>query len=205
VLEGAVLLAAVWALDVLTRLRAPWTEGRRLSPSPARKQTRPGLPDYGEYGRFEWLIYSAYLWLTLGALLWIVMGIGGLASRALPIPPDAARHAIGAGFVTLLILGMAARMLPGFAGKRRVGNPALVTLTAWLGNAAAVARVFPVLVPALPGARILLGLSGIAGWLAVAILGINLWLTFRLPPSQEQGRGVYEAPSKESSGDERDA
>jgi hypothetical protein len=33
----------------------------------ALSEIRPGLPDYGEFGRFEWLLYAAYVWLIVAA------------------------------------------------------------------------------------------------------------------------------------------
>lgn len=176
-LMGASLLAFIVVLDVLTRLRAPWTVNRKLQPGPQRRQTRPGLPDYGEYGRFEWLVYSAYGWLGLASLLLVFDGALTLSGRPTPVSADAARHAIALGFVTLLIFGMAVRMLPGFTGTS-LASRRLVDLLALLGNAAALARVLPRLIPGLPAASALLGLSGLIGWLAVVLFAAELWLTF---------------------------
>ncbi|MCZ7571087.1 MAG: cbb3-type cytochrome c oxidase subunit I [Ardenticatenaceae bacterium] len=173
---GLALLAFISLLDVLTRVRAPWTVKRVSEPGPGRRPTRPSLPDYGEFGRFEWLIYSAYAWLAVAALLLAGQGVAEFVGRPATLAGDAARHALTAGFVTLLILGMAVRMLPGFTGMR-LASPRLVEFLALIGNAAAVARVLPRLVPALPGAAALIGLSGLLGWLVVALLSTELWLT----------------------------
>lgn len=175
---GLTVLAFISLIDVLTRLRNPWTVRRVGEPSADRRPTRPGLPDYGEFGRFEWLIYSAYAWLALAALLLAVDGAAVFLGRAAPLPSDAARHALSVGFVTLLIMGMAVRMLPGFTGMR-LASPRLVDALVLVGNGAAVARVLPKLLPALPGTGALMGLSGLLGWLVVALLAAELWLTLK--------------------------
>jgi hypothetical protein len=148
VLKGVVVLWFVWNLDLLTRRRPPWTVYRILHPGPDRRPTREGLPDYGEFGRFERLVYSAYLWLVAGALLEIGGGISALLGRPAAVSADAVRHLYLLGFVTQLILGMSVRMIPGFIHRRRVASSALVDATFWLGNAALVCRVVPLLLPA---------------------------------------------------------
>jgi len=196
VLEGAMLLLFIGLLDVLLRRRAPWTTTREILPQaapsgPGRRPTRGLLPDYGEYGRFEWLIQPAYVWLAVASMVAIINGLWGLLGQAPPLPVTAERHAIAAGFITLLIMGMAVRMLPGFAGRRTIASIHLVEALVWLGNAATLFRVGPLLaLPILwairmPGAELIaslaraaLGLSGVIGWLAVACLAVNLWWTF---------------------------
>lgn len=114
-------------------------------------------------------------WLLLAAGLALAAGVGGPSGWG--PPPDAERHALGAGFVTLLIVGMGTLLLPGFAGGRAPGGPATAGL--WLGNLAAALRVFPVLTgwlaPALlpPLARAgLMGLGGLLGGATVICLGL---------------------------------
>ncbi len=182
-LKGIVILVFIWKLDVLTRRRAPWTVLRVGHPDPSRPATRPGLPDYGEFGAFEKLLYFAYGWLAFGALMEAASGLSLLFGFELSISTDAIRHAYVLGFITQLILGMAVRMLPGFLGKKRVARPQLVIATFWLVNIAAASRVLTLIIPAdwvsaIPGALIFsqsaLGLSGIFGLTAVALLFKNL-------------------------------
>jgi len=186
VLKSAIILWFVWGLDLLTRRKTPWTAQRNLHPSPDRRPTRPGLPDYGEFGRFEWLIYAAYAWLVAAACGELTSGITSLAGRPSWVEPSVIRHLYLLGFITHLILGMAVRMLPGFMKKRRIASPRLVEATFWLGNAAMICRVLIFLIPLelgkmLPSlmtlARWALGLSGLVGLAGIACLAVNLWIT----------------------------
>jgi hypothetical protein len=188
VLKGGIILWFVWQLDVLTRRRAPWTVHRRLHPGPERRPTRPGLPDYGEFGRFDWLVYAAYVWLALAAGCELVAGGLALVRQPAFISSMAIRHMYLLGFITLLILGMAVRMLPGFLQQRRVAHPALVEATFWLGNTAVVSRILPFVVPPVilqhtPGmafiVRMAFGTSGLLGLATVWCLAWNLWQTAR--------------------------
>ena len=80
---------------------------------------------------------------------------------------------------------MGARLLPGFVGRQQTASARLVWATLWLGNAAALLRVVPLLAPWLLGASAvpapavptLLALSGVLDVAAVACFGWNLWRT----------------------------
>lgn len=180
--KGGVILWFIWKLDLLTRRRDPWTVHRILHPGPERRPTRPGLPDYGEFGRFELLVYAAYVWLILGALLESVGAIAFLFGWSIPVSTDAIRHIYLLGFITQLIFGMAPRMLPGFLKKKRIAIPELVTATFWLGTVATVSRVLPLILPPilynLPLLTFLMqtafAFSGVIGISAVVCLAINL-------------------------------
>jgi uncharacterized protein involved in response to NO len=183
--KSAVIFLFVWKLDLLLRRRAPWTVHRKFQPSPERQPTRDGLPDYGEFGRFERLLYSAYLWLLLGALLEWLTGLATIFGWDLAVSTDAIRHSYLLGFITLLILGMAPRMIPGFIQKK-LASPRLVEATFWLGNAAVICRIVPLLLPevllgkmplAVSLSQLIFALSGIFGLVAVSCLAVNLWRT----------------------------
>lgn len=183
---GGILLWFVWKLDVLTQHREPWTVRRRLHPGPERRPTRPGMPDYGEFGRFERRVYEAYVWLMLGACCDLGLGVSALVGHPLPISSDAVRHLYLLGFITHLIFGMGVRMTPGFLTQRQIASPLLVDCTWWFGTAAVVGRVLLFMLPAtvwavLPAslwvARTAFAWSGILAWLAVACLATNLWRT----------------------------
>lgn len=184
--KAVVILVFVWQLDLLTRWRLPWTVNRVFQPGPGRPATRPGLPDYGEFGRFEWLVYAAYSWLVLGAVLDLLSGASKIFNFSLTHSSDASRHIYLLGFITLLIFGMSVRMLPGFLQKKRVWSPRLVGATFWLGNLAVVLRVMPLLMPMAvfevwPPIAVVtqaaFGMSGLAGLAAILCLTINLMKT----------------------------
>jgi len=124
----------------------------------------------------QWHGVSAFVWLLLdagllfvGAMTFLLHG-GGNSQR------DIDRHILGAGFITLLILGEGANLLPGF-GAGPLRSQTLVWATLLSGNAAAFLRIGPVALPWLvPGqvGELALSLSGLAGVFAVAVFGLNL-------------------------------
>lgn len=192
-LKGGVILWFVWQLDLLTRRRPLGRHARFLDTGPDRPPTRPGLPDYGEFGRFERLVYAAYTWLVLGASMELLSGAAILLGYPIPIAADAIRHMYLLGFITHLIFGASVRMLPGFIRRKRVASAALVDATFWLGSAAAVCRVVPLLSPAwlfdrLPAGdwlvQTIFACSGTLGWGAVVCLAVNLWHTANAPMKQ---------------------
>lgn len=96
---------------------------------------------------FRWsnlLIRSAYLWLVLVGLALLVNGVAELTTGAVIVAPDAVQHLAALGYLTLLIFGVGARLLPGFAHLRpRADRRFLVALVA--GNLAVLCRVVPVM------------------------------------------------------------
>lgn len=175
------ILIFLWQLDIVRR-KQPWIVNRAPNTRPdleyLRKPTRASYPDAGEYGRFELLIYSAYAWLTFAVLLNLARVLGEFTGW-FSIPNDTTRHALAVGFITMLIFGMAARMLPGFSKKKGLAYPQLVLVTFVLGNLAAFLRVVPTLFPDNEFALLLWGLSGVIGWTAVVALAVNLITTVR--------------------------
>lgn len=139
-----------------------------------RVQSGPSEPEPPEYRASALLILSAYLWLAVAGALLMLEPLAGSGARW-NLPPDAERHALGAGLITLLILGMAVRLLPGFAGQR-LFSARLVWATLWLGNAAALLRVVPLF---LPPTSISLGLLATSGVLALAAVGCLTWNLIR--------------------------
>lgn len=180
ILECGALLVFVWQFDVLLRRKTSWLASRTPPPPgyvETRRPTRKNYPDYGEFGHFEWLILSAYSWLVFASILGLIDGTVGILGNPFLFNPDIERHTITVGFITLLIFGMSARMLPGFSGKNRIASTRLVIATFWLGNLATFARVAPLVAPGFPGGDLALGASGAIGWLGVACLALNLWRT----------------------------
>jgi uncharacterized protein involved in response to NO len=169
-LEGGALLwftAIIGALGPKVRL-----PGRMSDPVEAQL-ARASWPALG----------GAYGWLLIAGLLLLARS-GAALDWWSPPPEDAERHALGAGFILLLIVGMALRLIPGLAGAR----PRAVDLTAArvaiaAAHVAAVLRVGPVvlswllvavpsLVPWLLPA--LLATAGLAGMVAIVALAVAL-------------------------------
>lgn len=194
-LKSGVILWFVYELDLLTRRRPLGRPARFLETGPERPPTRPGLPDYGEFGRFERLVYAAYTWLILAAFFELLLGGGALLGFPIPIGTDAIRHMYVLGFITLLIFGVSVRMLPGFLKKKRVASTILVDATFWLGNVATIFRVLPLMLPprlldALPSAGVMaqtaFAVSGLIGLGAVVCLAANLWRTITSPTETKE-------------------
>jgi uncharacterized protein involved in response to NO len=188
VIKGGVILWFTWQLDLLTRRRPVERPARFLQIGPARPPTRPGLPDFGEFGRFELLVYSAYVWLVLAALFEMLNGWAMVQGLPLAVGEGVVRHIYLLGFITQLICGVSVRTLPGFLGKRAVACPSLVAPMFWLVNAATVLRVVPLILPSAAKdltpavgqmARVGFGLSGVVALAAVILLAISLVGTMR--------------------------
>lgn len=117
---------------------------------------------------------SAYLWLLGAAVLAAIAGFAQLGLVGGGVRLDAERHALGAGFVLLLILGVGGHLLPGFA-RRPLRSRWLVWATLALANLAALLRVLPVLAGVDRAvADPLLALGGVAGLLALGCFALNI-------------------------------
>lgn len=119
---------------------------------------------------------TAYGWLLLAAGVLVLVGLRMIGLPAPTLTPDAERHAIGAGFITILILGVGAHLLPGFA-RRPLRSRSLAWGTLLLGNLAALLRVVPVLAPShgfgsIPAA--VLASAGLVGCVAIALFAVNI-------------------------------
>ncbi len=127
------------------------------------------------YGPYIALIGSAYLWGSLGALLLILDAVVSLLFGILPVALDAIRHSFAVGFITLLICGIAVRLIPGFSSKA-ILSPQLVMATLVLGNIAALLRVGPLILAfILPDSAFFFALSGPVGLILILCLTVNLW------------------------------
>lgn len=115
---------------------------------------------------------SAYGWLATTALVTLMAGACQRWPALPSIPADVEWHALGAGFATLLILGVGAHMLPGFA-RREVRSHGLLWATLALGNLAALLRITAGLAGGTGAA--LGGTAGVLGLLAVALFAVNLY------------------------------
>lgn len=192
VLLGGVVLLFVGIFLSLIRKRGHLPERvAKLAPSPgtmAQAYQKQVKKEQTHYGPFVGLVASAYLWAMLGALLLLIDGGSMLATGSELVAFDAVRHSFAIGFISLLICGIAPRMLPSFSGGK-ITSPKLVSATLWLGNAAAVLRVGTLLfAPLFAGTTgfaidaFLFSLSGPCGLAMAICLAINLWPALRPSP-----------------------
>ncbi|MDI3339153.1 MAG: hypothetical protein QJR03_01335 [Sphaerobacter sp.] len=154
VLRGAALVVLIVALRV-------WGERRPLPRRPVHWLRDP----------LQLLVLSAYAWLAVAAGMSGLTGLRQLGVGVPAIPPDSEWHAVGAGFATLLIFGVGAHMIPGFA-QRRLRRAALAWATLVLGNLAALLRVGT----SVTGRDVaaLGAVAGVAGLVAVGLFAVNL-------------------------------
>ncbi len=178
--KNVILLWFVFKLDILFKTKPDWTESQKDEWVPHKKTPRDGLPDYGEFGRFEWLIRPAFIWLVIGLFLDIMIQIGLLLKIQLGIGIDGVRHLWLAGFVSLLIVGMAVRMIPGMTGALKLTHPKRVTWLAVILNMSVLFRTLSIALPEsmlmiIPNGPIiavrLFGLSGV-------LFLIGLWIFY---------------------------
>ncbi|MBI4504870.1 MAG: NnrS family protein [Chloroflexi bacterium] len=158
---GAAALAHAVRLCPLSQLRTPPT---------------PGTAWYALF------IRVAYLWLLVGAALGLVQAGGALlgGGPAGYFAANGARHALTLGFVTMMIFGMGARLLPAFSGRPWRARWLLWGSFAAL-NASTLLRT--ALQPTLGygGASGLLGLAAVLGLLGYALFAAMALLTLLSP------------------------
>ncbi len=128
-------------------------------------------------------IRTAYIWLivTTGILLIIpFLGHGSELQRRFH---GSLNHAVTVGFITMMIIGYASKMIPTFKGidmySLRFSN-----LTFILLNTGCFLRVFSqILVGTSGGKPLFYAIMGTSGWFELAALGIfgyNLWKTMNI-------------------------
>lgn len=173
ILESTALISGVIALRVF--------ESRRQLP---RRRVRI-LTD-----PLQLQVLTAYLWLTGASCFTLLDGMRNLGLNAWAIPADAERHAIGAGFVTILILGVGAEMLPGLA-RSRIRWEWARWLTLLCANLAALSRVVPLVTPGIPSDRAaaIMSSAGALGALAIVLFLLNVPLKIkpRVAPNRVPG------------------
>ncbi|HEU5181115.1 MAG TPA: DUF542 domain-containing protein [Candidatus Polarisedimenticolia bacterium] len=140
----------------------------------ASGETEPGLDR-----RYEKFIRLGYAWLAISALMLAAFSLLALAGYGMDHAlVGAYRHALTVGFITTIMIGMAARIVPVFRGVG-LHSPLLLEATFWLLAAGNLIRVlFQSLSAAYgPTALRIAGLSGILELAALLLFGYNLWRT----------------------------
>ena len=132
-------------------------------------------------------VRSAYAWAFIGLAV-ISAGTLGLATSYLQV--SAARHALGLGFVTLMIYTVAARALPAFLG-RRLWSTRLQVATLAVANLGVALRVVPQLAAGTDAlSDALIGLSGILAYVALVLFTVNVVRTLRGPSAPAVAAGA---------------
>ena len=154
-------------------------------------ETEPGLDR-----RYEKFVRLGYAWLGISALMLGVFSLLALSGRGMDHAlVGAYRHALTVGFITTIMVGMAARIVPVFRGVP-LHSPAMLEATFWLLAAGNLIRV---LFQALSGAygplflRIA-GSSGILELAALLLFGYNLWRTLDASPTEAETRIAWMPP-----------
>jgi hypothetical protein len=139
----------------------------------------PMAPGAGQPRAHEPYVRTAYGWLLLslglsaGLAVWeLVHGTAPSAGAA-----NAARHALALGYLSLLVFGMASRIVPVFGGVALWRRPLLVPLYV-LFNAGVVLRVVGELLGSADAlGRGLVAVSGLLGYAGLALFALILWRT----------------------------
>ncbi|HNQ73069.1 MAG TPA: hypothetical protein PKN95_05640 [Verrucomicrobiota bacterium] len=132
-------------------------------------------------------VVCAYVWCLMAALFLLLIA---LQQFGLPIPPSLGqnnlpRHALGAGFMTLLILSVGWKMLPGFGGGRPRAR-GLMWSALLLANLATLLRIVPALFSPEDFSGVnwtdrLFPVAGLCGWGAIAAFAVALRASLRRP------------------------
>jgi len=131
-------------------------------------------------------IRTAYVWLIIGVLILGAKPFFKAFSEPQYLFHGAANHAIAVGFVTLMIIGYASKMVPTFKGVGMYSIK-LADLSFYLINIGCFLRV---------STQIMVGLSkdsyysliGFSGWIeltAIGIFGYNVWKTMNAEDEDE--------------------
>lgn len=132
-------------------------------------------------------VLSAYVWVVVaaGLLLLFPLQSAGVQIPGQLLQKNLARHAIGVGFMTLLIISVGWKMLPGFGGGQPRGRGWLWSAVL-LGNLAVLFRILPPLF--IDGSRsgrswseLLFPFAGLAGLAAILAFAIALQISFLKP------------------------
>ncbi|MBT3478313.1 MAG: hypothetical protein HOA15_03665 [Candidatus Marinimicrobia bacterium] len=147
ILKNLLLIWFIIRLDILFKSKLSWISETNHERKPRKITPRKSLPDYGEFGRFEWLIRSAFFWQFVGLIFDILLHAGLITKIQMGINIDGIRHMWLAGFTSLLIMGMAVRMIPGMTGAMKLTHPNRVVYLSIIINISVLFRVLSAIIP----------------------------------------------------------
>ncbi|HEY8693932.1 MAG TPA: NnrS family protein [Chloroflexota bacterium] len=134
----------------------------------------------GQSGWYEAYVLAAYFWLFIGLGLELLTALGQLLRLQLPADDLflAGLHAVTVGFISTMIMGMAARIVPAFAATRLYSRSLLIGTWVCLMAGTLFRVPSQALYTSVGGAFVpLLGLSGVLQLMALVLFGWNLWRT----------------------------
>ncbi|MGQ3685278.1 MAG: DUF1858 domain-containing protein [Candidatus Loosdrechtia sp.] len=128
-------------------------------------------------------IRTAYIWLMVSTMILASMSFLEHGTEIQKFFHGSLNHAVTVGFVTMMIIGYASKMVPTFKGVNmyslRLSNTTFVLI-----NVGCFMRVFSQIMVGITGGNPLFyAAAGTSGWFELAALGIfgyNLWRTMNL-------------------------
>jgi uncharacterized protein involved in response to NO len=157
-------------------------------------------PGAGQPRAHEPYVRTAYAWLLFSLGLGAALAVAELATG---VPPstgaaNAARHAFALGFVSLLIFGVASRVVPVFGGVSLWRRPLLAPVYVVFNVGVALRVVGELLGSADALGRELVACSGLLGYAGLALFALVLWRTLDTraptPPQPATVRGGAPVP-----------
>ncbi|MCF6157149.1 MAG: DUF1858 domain-containing protein [wastewater metagenome] len=125
-------------------------------------------------------IRTAYIWLIVSTIIFLIIPFLGHGTETQRLFHGSLNHALTVGFISMMIIGYASKMVPTFKGVDMYSLK-LSNLTFILLNIGCFTRVFSqILVGTSGGKTIFYAAAGVSGWLelaALSIFGYNLWKT----------------------------
>lgn len=125
-------------------------------------------------------IRTAYIWLFVTTVILLIIPFLGYGSELQRRFHGSLNHAVTVGFITMMIIGYASKMIPTFKGIDMYSLK-LSNITFILLNTGCFLRVFSQILVGTSGGRPLFyAVMGTSGWFELAALGIfgyNLWKT----------------------------
>src|SRR3990172_3394327 len=119
-------------------------------------------------------IRTAYIWLIVSAIILIIMPFLGHGTEVQRRFHGSLNHAVTVGFITMMIIGYASKMIPTFKGIN-MHSIKISNLTFILLNFGCFLRVFSQILVGTSGKTIFYGTMGTSGWFELAALGIFLY------------------------------
>ncbi len=165
-----------------------------------RPFSRPASEAAGEHGIFRKGVRGAWAFALLFAGLAGIYGVRSLAGFSAPgLLLDGARHAFTVGFVSLLILSFAGRVVPVFTGAD-LHRPRLWAWSLALLAAGVLLREAQVLAPVFRS-QVPLYVSGLSGMVAAAGIGGAAWSIWGTLRGRRDARRPAAAPGVISADD----